>query len=40
MTRYVSNPISIEAFKEYWDNFDDDNIDDTFSRFLPMYLRS
>lgn len=40
MTRYVVDLNSFEGFNEYWDNFDDDLIDDAFSNFLPIYLKS
>ena len=40
MTGYVKNTISIEGFKEYWDNFDDDQIDEALSNFLSIYLKS
>jgi len=36
----LENPVSIEDFKEYWDNFDDDQIDGFFSKFLSIYLNS
>lgn len=32
----MENPICIEGFKEYWDSFDDDQIDDAFSIFLAI----
>lgn len=40
MTWYVANPVSIEVFTEYWDNFDDDQIDEAFSKILSIYLNS
>lgn len=40
MTRYVANLVSIEGFREYWDMFDDDQIDEAFSKFLSIYLYS
>ena len=36
----VANPVSVEGFKEYFDMFDDDQIEEAFSKFLPMYLNS
>ena len=36
----VENHVSVEGFKEYFDMFDDDQIKEAFSNFLPMYLKS
>ena len=38
MTRYVADLLSIEGFREYFDMFDDDQVDDAFSNFFPIYL--
>jgi len=40
MFEYVLDLISIEGFKEYWDMFDDDQIDANFPRFLSIHLKS
>ena len=40
MTCYVADPLSIEGFIEYFDMFDDDQVEDAFSNFLPKYLHS
>jgi hypothetical protein len=40
MTGYVEYPLSIEGFREYFDMFDDDQVEDAFSNFLPQYLCS
>jgi len=40
MAGYVTDIISIEGFKEYFDMFDDSQIDANFSRFLSTYLKS
>ena len=36
----MEDPISIEGFKEYWDMFADNHIDEEISIFLPFYLKS
>ena len=36
----VENLVSIEGFKEYFDMFDDDQIEEDFSNFVPMHLKS
>ena len=38
--KLVENHVSVEGFKEYFDMFDDDQIKEAFSNFLPMYLNS
>lgn len=40
MTGYVADPLSIEGFIEYFHMFDDNQIDESFSNFLPIYLHS
>lgn len=40
MTEYVEELVSVEGFKEYFDMFDDSQIDDNFSKFLSTYLKS
>jgi len=40
MAGHVADAIYIEGLKEYLDNFDDDQIDNAFSNFLPIYLKS
>jgi len=40
MIGHVKILVSIEGFKEYWDNFDDDQIDEVFSIFLSIDLNS
>jgi hypothetical protein len=37
MTGYVADPLSIEGFREYFDMFDYDQVEDDFSNFLPQY---
>jgi hypothetical protein len=36
----VADLVFVEGFKEYFDMFDDDQIEEAFSNFLPMYLKS
>jgi len=36
----VEDPLSIECFREYFDIFDDDQVEYFFSNFLPQYLHS
>jgi hypothetical protein len=40
MTGYVADPLFIEGFREYFDMFDDDQVEDDFLNFLPQYLHS
>ena len=34
MIGYVEDPLSIEAFREYFDMFDDDQVEEAFSVFF------
>jgi len=40
MTGYVEDPVSIDGFKEYWDMFEDYQIDEAFPKFSSTYLKS
>jgi len=40
MEGYFVDPIFIIGFKEYWDDGNDDQIDEYFSNLFPIYLRS
>lgn len=40
MEGYLADDISIVGFKECWDDYNDDQIDEYLSHLLPIYLRS
>jgi hypothetical protein len=38
--KLVPYHVYVKGFKEYFDMFDDDQIEEAFSNFVPMYLKS